>query len=386
MRAVRSDRRSRDDVVLVQTVVPDYRTSFVDCLRERLGKRFILLSGTEDWTHDIRHMDAAASVGVRNRYFARRRLLWQSGAVRRAISAEVTVLPLNPRIVSSWVVLVARRIRSRRTLLWGHAWPRKGRATRSEPVRGLMRRLAGSVIVYTEQEARQLREQSRGLDVTAAPNAIYRRHEIVPADASQPTTDFLFVGRLTNSKKPVLLLEAFELARAALPSDVRLVFIGEGPQFEEVRERVVARGLENRVLLLGHVSDVGRLRKAYGKAIAAVSPGYVGLSLIQSLGNGVPMLVARDEPHAPEVEAIVEGENGWFFDSDSPDALGSRLVEIARQRAIWASRRNQISDNVRSTYTVEQMVDRFVAALRVIDRGDLVAPVGPPIGPGSGNP
>ena len=242
MRAAENVRHFRGDVVVVQTVVPDYRTSFVDCLRERLGDRFVLLSGNEDWTHDIRHVEAAPSIGVRNRYFARRQLLWQSGAVRPGIAAKVTVLPLNPRIVSNWAVLVARRIRRRRTLLWGHAWPRKGRATQSDLLRGLMRRLADSVIVYTEREARQLRTQSGSLDVTAAPNAIYRRQEIVPADASQPTTDFLFVGRLNSSKKPTLLLEAFVLACGALSNDVRLVFIGDGPHLEEVRARVVAHG------------------------------------------------------------------------------------------------------------------------------------------------
>ena len=361
-------------VVLIQTIVPDYRTSFVECLAERLGDRFLLLSGNEDWTHDITHAGETSSTAVRNRFILGRQLLWQSGAVRSAIEAEVTVVSLNPRIISNWVVLAARRIRRRRTLVWGHAWPRRGPSSPTDKVRGVMRRLANTVIVYTEREARDLRARSPRLDVTAAPNALYRMAEMVPADSAHPT-DFLCVGRINSSKKPGLLLDAFHLAVPSLPADVRLVFVGDGPLKDDLGRRVAALGLEDRVILLGHVSDVARLREAYRGAIASVSPGYVGLSLIQSLGNGVPMLIARDEPHAPEIEAIVEGENGWFFDSDSPEKLASLLVDTAAERQRLTSRRAPISERARATYSVEHMVEAFVAALRLADHVSATSPL-----------
>ncbi len=375
--------RSRS-VVVVQTVVPDYRMPFVARLSERLGDRFLLVSGEQDWTNDVIHSDDAPALRVRNRYFARRQLLWQSGALRPAIDADIAVVLLNPRIVSNWIVLGIRRVRRRRTLVWGHAWPRKGRARRSDRLRGIMRRLADAVIVYTEREARDLRASNPKLDVSAAPNALYRMDEMVPA-AGVHQTDFLCVGRLIDSKKPALLLEAFDIALPSMPDDVRLVFIGDGPLRTHLDERVATLGLENRVSLLGHVSDVARLRNAYGSAIASVSPGYAGLSLIQSLGNGVPMLVARDEPHAPEIEAIVEGENGWYFDSDSPEALAALLAATAAQHTP-PSRRAAISERARAAYSVEHMVDAFVAALRLVDHEDVVASRDPAPGEQSSTP
>ena len=99
-----------------------------------------------------------------------------------------------------------------------------------------------------------------------------------------------------------------------------------------------------------------------------VAPGYVGLSLIQSLGYGIPMLIARDEPHSPEIEALAEGENGSLFASDSPDSLAGALVEMVAERQLWLSRREAIAEQVRSTYTVEHMVAAFASAIRG-DRG-----------------
>jgi len=357
-----SQRTRRHSVIVVQTIIPDYRLPFVEALNERLGNQLVLVSGTEDWTTDVAHVRGAATVEVRNRYFAGRQLLWQSSVLRSAVAADVTVLLLNPRVASTWLVLAARRLLKRRTLLWGHAWPRHGRGSHSDRIRGLMRRFADTLIVYTEQEARELRDGRATIDVAAAPNALYRARDMTPSQDECPT-DFLYVGRLNDAKKPLLLLEAFREALPSMAKDVRLVFFGDGPLREELRTRVDELGLDDRVVLRGHVSDVMTLRQAYGSAIVSVSPGYVGLSLIQSLGNGVAMLVARDEPHAPEIEAIVDGVNGLFFDSDSPEALASALCRASAERETWASRRVAIAEHARSTYSVERMADSFVAAL-----------------------
>lgn len=44
----------------------------------------------------------------------------------------------------------------------------------------------------------------------------------------------------------------------------------------------------------------------YANALVSVSPGYVGLSLTQSLSFGVPMLIAIDEAHVPEIDAALD--------------------------------------------------------------------------------
>ena len=350
-------------VVMVQTLIPDYRTPFFQALLAELDSELVLISGVDDWSLDVMPAHDVPYVRARNRYFARRQLLWQSGVLGPALQGHVTVLGLNPRILSSWLALIVRRIRRRRTILWGHAWPRHGRASRTDVIRRIMRLLADTMIVYTETEAKQLRAASN-IDVVAAPNALYRAEEIGPVISGEPT-DFLFVGRLSPAKKPDLLLEAFRLAEPRLSHDVRLVFVGDGPLRESLETRAQRAGLSDRVEFLGHISGTDDLRLAYGRAIASVSPGYVGLSLIQSLGYGVPMLIARDEPHAPEIEAVVEDENAILFREDAPDELASLLITTAERRELWLSRRSSIAGHIRSTYSVEKMVAAFVTGLRL---------------------
>lgn len=355
--------RSRKSVVIVQTVIPDYRTRFFEELASRLPGDLQLLSGEQDWQPDVWHDDDVPSISVRNLFFARRQLLWQRGVLRRSIAADVTVLSLNPRIVSGWITLVMRRALRRRTLLWGHAWPRKGRQSATDHVRGIMRRLASSVIVYSETEAAQLRDERSAVSVVAAPNALYRRSEIWPGPITGSVRDLVCVGRLTASKRPQVLLEAFIAARHQLPQDVRLVFVGDGPLREPMEARLHSVGLEEHVVLAGHVSSLERLRDTYAHAFASASAGEVGLSLLQSLGFGVPMILATDADHGPEVEAAIPGVNAVFFERDSMSSLITAIVDIARQRDAWVARRDELAAFIREHHSVDAMVTSFVDAL-----------------------
>jgi glycosyltransferase involved in cell wall biosynthesis len=352
-------------VVVVQPLIPDYRERFYRLLSQRLGSRLLLIAGTEDFAPALRHIDSVPGIRARNHYVLGRRLLWQSRVLRPAVRADIAVLVLNPRILTVWVVLVLRRLRGRRTVLWGHAWPRKGQESRTDRLRHLMRRLADTLVVYTETEARELRELMPGADVIPAPNALYSEDEMGLITPPRRPHDFVYVGRLVAAKKPGLLLEAFQLALPRLAGDVRLVFFGDGPLRAMLESKASQEGIQDRVVFAGHVSEIETLRRAYAWAIASVSPGYVGLSLIQSVGFGVPMLAARNEPHAPEIEAAVEGDNTYYFPSDSANALASALVSFADNRDYWLTRREEIATRTRLTYSVEAMVESFIMALRL---------------------
>lgn len=353
------------DVVVVQTIVPHYRVAFFELLAERLGPRLLVVAGDEDWTPELAHVPAVTSLTARNRFLLGRRLLWQSDVLGPSRDAEVAVLVLNPRILSAWAVLALRRLRGRRTLLWGHAWPRRGRTSPTDRLRRLMRRLSDGLVVYTEAEAEEARADSPRTAVVAAPNALYRRAELERAAAADPVTDLVFVGRLVGEKRPDLLLDAFLAALPELPDDVRLVFVGDGPLRPELEAGARAADAAERVFFRGHVSAFEEISRVYAGAIASVLPGTAGLTLVQSLGFGVPVVIARDARHGPEIDLALEGVNARFFAAGSQEELASTLVAVAGERGRWREQREVISAPIRDAYTVESMVEAFLSAVRV---------------------
>jgi glycosyltransferase involved in cell wall biosynthesis len=231
-----------------------------------------------------------------------------------------------------------------------------------------MRRLAHAIVVYTERQAAELRKVMPDKPIIAAPNAILSAEEMVPARGALQRTDFIYVGRMTEAKKPDLLVRAFASASGDLPEDTRLVMVGDGPRLGAVRELAARLGVAGRVVFKGHVSDPEALRGLYATSIASVSPGYVGLSITQSFAYGVPMLVARHEPHSPEIEAAIEGFNAFMFDADSVQALCRALSDAWRMRDDLAQRAPEITAHCRTGYSVEGMVSRIVTAIEVVAR------------------
>lgn len=359
----------RSSVVLCQTAIGDYRQAFLDVVRARLGSRFLAWAGSRYFepTTETRVELGDSLRPLGNHFIAGRRLLWQSGAWTAARDAGVAVLEFNPRILSVWPLLAWRRLRHRPTLLWGHAWSRSGRSSRSEPVRRLMRRLADGVIVYTQTQQRELSECHPRERVFVAPNALYPAAFMWPAEPSSAPDSFLYVGRLVPSKKANVLLEAFLRVHQDLPPGIRLVIVGDGPLFDSLRARA-AEVPQAAVELLGHINDVEILRKLYRHAIAAVSPGFVGLSITQSLGFGVPMLIARDEPHAPEIEAAREGWNAVIYSPSSAEALAQVLLRTAIDGCQRWPTRGEISAVCRDSYSAEAMADGFLHAIEAVAR------------------
>ncbi len=353
---------TEESVAVLQTCVPDYRLAVFDALAER-SPGLKVWAGDSFFSSEIRTCAQQKDWyrPVENRFFLGRRFLWQRGVDALADFPGALICEFNPRILSSWWLLLRRRLAGRPTLLWGHAWGRIGRKSVYTLGRILMGRLVDGIVAYSETQARQIDLRMRGhVPVFAAPNSCVRRDECVaPHGTAQ---NIIYVGRLVGEKKPRLLLEAFLEAAQFLPEDAALVFVGEGSERVPLEERARKSGFGHRVRFVGHVSETERLRDLYAAALVAVSPGYVGLSAIQCMAFGVPMLISSDEPHSPEIEACLPGETAEFFETDSTKDLGIRLRHFFAQAVIWHSRRREISEFIARRYSIEQMVNRFLLA------------------------
>jgi glycosyltransferase involved in cell wall biosynthesis len=351
--------------VMIKPVIPDYRNDVVSGLAEMCSGDFALYCGQDAFEENM-HSDITLGEHhrpIRNRYLLHRRLLWQHGTLVPGLRATNVMLELNPRILTVWLTLILRRLTGRRTALWGHAFPRGGVTARSERVRKLQRSLATALVPYTESEAESLRRIHPGKEVIAAPNGLYFSSVSGPLDTEEPGLSIIYSGRLHPPKKPMLLIEGFAEALPNLPTGAQLFVVGDGVLREQLEARVRDLGIADRVEFYGTVTDADRLRVLYSRCAVSVSPGFVGLSLIQTLWFGRPMVIADREPHAPEIEAAVDGVNAMFFEADNAHDLATKLTEAVKSATDGNERRQKIADDCRDNYSIEVMIERLHAAL-----------------------
>ncbi|WP_373457712.1 glycosyltransferase [Microbacterium sp. SORGH_AS_0505] len=278
----------------------------------------------------------------------------QTGHFRSVFHADTAILDLNPRSLTAWALLLARRGRRRRTLLWGHLHPRAGRQSSTARVRRWMRSLADGTVLYGYDSVTPAGEEVPGQPVWVAPNSLYRRDDmgsvgLDQVDAGAPRA--IYVGRLVASKKVDLAIKALAdpvLSETGLCLDI----VGDGVDSDRLRRLAGELGVQDRVSFHGGVTNPDDLKKLYSRAVCSLSPGYAGLSLTQSLGFGVPVVVADDEPHAPEIELVTLG-GVHFFPANSATGMASVMAQLAQD--VLRQPRDEIATKVMNAYSAEAM-------------------------------
>ncbi len=366
--ANRDDEPLRD-VRLLQTCLPDYRVAVFAEAASRLPGEFRLYSGPDYFTADVRVSEDCHDwrSPIYNRFLLGRRLLWQPKALSTMLIPDVAIMELNPRILSSWAILALRAAFGAPTILWGHAWARQGARSHMNIIRILMMRMATTVVTYTATQRQMLMPMLQGKPIFTAPNSLVSAKNCDPVSAPvEELCRVIYVGRLNTSKKVSLLIDGFARALNRLPARVELCVVGDGQERASLNSQVAELGLSHRVRFLGHISSHEILRELYAEAFCSVSPGYVGLSCIQSFSFGVPLLVADKEPHAPEIEACENGRNTAFFCAGDADDLAAKLVCFWQERALWLQRRSEISRDIAENYSLERMVTGLVSAIDAV--------------------
>lgn len=350
-----------NQLIIIQNVIPGYRVVFFTYLKEVLGSRFLLYAGTDTYDNTIDPDKCfKPDLSLVNKFILGRRFMYYKGIHDLLRSPATLVFELNPRNLTVWFFLFYRKRLGLRTILWGHAWPRNGEDSNTDILRNLMRSTATSIITYTELQQLELKRKMPFTSVLSSSNALFRKQEMITSTNKNLIKDLIYVGRIIEDKKVILLYNAFKRSLPYLSKDINLKIIGSGPESILIKKKIQEDNLSLRVILLDAIFDNIDLKKHYEKCFFSVSPGYVGLNLIQSLGFGVPMIISEDEPHSPEIEAAVLNDNSIFFNSDSEEHLKEIILNVYNNREYWLEKRKVIISNCQNKYSIERMAQPFL--------------------------
>jgi glycosyltransferase involved in cell wall biosynthesis len=127
------------------------------------------------------------------------------------------------------------------------------------------------------------------------------------------------VGRIDYQKAPEHWVDALASIKE---HDVWGIWIGDGPMREQLIEHARKRGVDQRLVVLGHRDDVRELLPAFD--VFAMASLYEGLpcALLEAIEAGVPA-VATAVNAVPDV--IVPGETGLLVPAGQPRLLGRAI-------------------------------------------------------------
>lgn len=140
----------------------------------------------------------------------------------------------------------------------------------------------------------------------------------------------LFIGTLYAEKGIYDLLETYNQIIKDDISFYPLNIIGGGTEYEKISEWIESEHLASKIHLIGPVYDETILSEFFYDAIACISPNQAGLSVLKSMGYGVPFITSKDAITGGELFNIVNNENGVLYSSN--EELYGILERLKREK------------------------------------------------------
>ena len=170
-----------------------------------------------------------------------------------------------------------------------------------------------------------------------------------------------FVVGMVGHLAPIKGQEEFIRAAAIVgsqSSDVVFVIAGEdksrtGENRQHLERLIKDLGLEGRVHLLGWVSDVPGLLPGLDLLISPSRSEPFGLSIVEGMACGVPVIATRSEG---ALEILEDGVTGKLLASGDPDELAAAIVSLLEDEEKRRRFVAQALKVVREKFAIESMV------------------------------
>ena len=151
--------------------------------------------------------------------------------------------------------------------------------------------------------------------------------DILPVRENNKDFKILFIGSVTDRKKPHLIVEAINNLNS---KDVNLYVVGPTPNesyLSKLKELVNKYELEEQVVFVGSV-DRESVMEYYSQSnlmiLPSVSEGLARV-IFESQATGCPVLVT-DAPGMGDI--VIDGQTGYVFESNNLESLTNKIQEI----------------------------------------------------------
>lgn len=124
--------------------------------------------------------------------------------------------------------------------------------------------------------------------------------------------NILYIGRLSQRKRIPDLIAYHKQLKQIIPN-LRLEIVGIGPESHLV---TTAAASDESILWHGEVVQESEIAPIMKRAALVFVPGHTGLAVNHAFAYGRPFITLEGPSHAPEVDYIDHGNNGYILDAD----------------------------------------------------------------------
>ena len=284
----------------------------------------------------------------------------QSNVIREVMSNnyDIIISMFDLRWVKN---IFAMYMHNRNTsFIWWGAWLTSSYI--ANKIRLFIMRKSYPCIFYSEEAKQEFMEYGVSSEKLFVANNTIDVSRRVKSYENITKDKIIFVGTLDKRKKLDIVIKAFSNIVNKLNSEIKLLIIGSGDEEEILRCQVEQLKLQDRVFFMGAITDGAILKNYYQESIVSISYGQAGLSVLQSLGYGVPFITNVNAISGGEINNVIDGINGYLCE-ESLSALEECLYKVCSNKQLAKQLGRNAYDYYTEFATIERMVDGFKKAI-----------------------
>lgn len=304
---------------------------------------------------------------------------WQKGTIRLILKPYDLYIVGSAYCLSYWILILLAKFKGRKVASWSH-----GLYGREKGVRKLIKtwyyKICNLNYVYNDRAIELMVQSGIKKDsIIAVGNSLDTYHNWEIRKTLTKSTIFcehfknnypvlIFVGRVTAEKRLDMILDAMSILEGK-GIKTNLIVIGKDIDCINLDKRAEEVGLKKNLWLYGPCYDENILGNFFYNASLCVSPGNVGLTAINSMTFGCPVITHNNLSYqGPEYAAIKPGITGDFFNQGCVEDLSSIIKFWTSKEA--TKRRNEIRqacyNEVDNHWTIYNETNKFKNSLEKI--------------------
>lgn len=196
----------------------------------------------------------------------------------------------------------------------------------------------------------------------------HTKHVVIPnflsdiesVEKRERENQVIAVGRMHEVKGFLRMLDVWKNTKTTEKFVLKIV--GDGDEFEKVKQRIEELGLVNRVILTGalnHTNVMKEMQKSKAYLMTSYTEAFPFV-LIEAMSSGLP-IVAYDVRVGPRA-MITENENGNLILDGDEEAFSKKLETILNNEAIF-EKMSRSSLNKATCFTEDVVIKQWIEVL-----------------------
>lgn len=141
----------------------------------------------------------------------------------------------------------------------------------------------------------------------------------------------LYTAQFIPRKNHEMLIKNISSIRISIPN-VHVLFVGNGPLWEECKQLSKDLGVYDCISFLGGRGDVERLCRLSDIHVATSKLEGQGINNIEAMACGCPLVVSRVRGHK---DVCIDGKNGFLFDLNKPCDMIDKIVLLYQNKNLY---------------------------------------------------